>query len=144
MKKLPSKLLIMGPIFFQYCQPAQNQPKSHILIHKNVSLRDFYIMPLHKYYVHISDRHSIEKGMTHFKRSISHIAKIPSLTKKKKMSLKDILRSQLLCESPFWRIRRPSVLCVAQCEQNSYYLVPSKYTSTALKDVKTDDHPMFQ
>ena len=37
----------------------------------------------HKYYVHISDRHSIEKGMTHFKRSIPHIAKIPSLTKKK-------------------------------------------------------------
>lgn len=36
----------------------------------------------HKYYEHISHRHSIEKGMTHFKRSISHIAKIPSLTKK--------------------------------------------------------------
>ena len=34
-------------IFFQYCQPAQNQPKSHILFHKNVSLHDFYIMTLH-------------------------------------------------------------------------------------------------
>ena len=30
------------PFFFQYCQPAQNQPKSHILFHKNGSLRDFY------------------------------------------------------------------------------------------------------
>ena len=28
--------------FFQYCQAAQNQPKSHFLFHKNVSLRDFY------------------------------------------------------------------------------------------------------
>jgi hypothetical protein len=34
------------PIFFQYCQPAQNQLKSHFLFHKNVSLRDFYIMTL--------------------------------------------------------------------------------------------------
>ena len=44
MKKQPQKLLIIGPQFlFQYCQPSQNQPKSHILFHKNVSLRDFYI-----------------------------------------------------------------------------------------------------
>ena len=41
--------------------------------------------------------------------------------KKKKMTLKDILRSQLLCESPSKRIRRPSVLC----EQSSFFLVPS-------------------
>jgi hypothetical protein len=34
------------PFFFQYCQPAQNQPKSHFLFHKNVSLRDFYMMTL--------------------------------------------------------------------------------------------------
>ena len=27
-----------------YCQPAQNQPKSHILFHKNGFLRDFYLM----------------------------------------------------------------------------------------------------
>ena len=33
-------------LFFQYCQPAQNLPKSHFLFHKNVSLRDFYIMTL--------------------------------------------------------------------------------------------------
>ena len=31
-------------MFIQYCQLAQNQPKSHILFHKNGSLRDFYIM----------------------------------------------------------------------------------------------------
>ena len=86
------------------------------------------------YILHISHRHSIEKGMTHFKRSISHIAKIPSL-KKKEMSLKDILRSQLLCESPSWRIRRPSVLC----EQNSFYLVPSKL-QLHIERWKTDDH----
>ena len=30
--------------FFQYCQPAQNLPKSHILFHKNGSLRDFCII----------------------------------------------------------------------------------------------------
>ena len=39
MKKMPSKVA-------QYCQPAQNQPKSYFLFHKNVSLRDFYIMTL--------------------------------------------------------------------------------------------------
>ena len=33
-------------LFFQYCQPAQNQPKSHFRFCKNVSLRDFYIMTL--------------------------------------------------------------------------------------------------
>ena len=32
--------------FFQYCQPAQVQPISYILFHKNGSLRDFYIMTL--------------------------------------------------------------------------------------------------
>ena len=33
--KRPQKLLIIGPIFFfQYCQHAQNQPKSHILLQK--------------------------------------------------------------------------------------------------------------
>ena len=31
---------------FQYRRPAQNQPKSHILFHKNGSLHDFYIMTL--------------------------------------------------------------------------------------------------
>ena len=31
---------------FQYCQPAPNQPKSHILFHKNGSLHDFFIMTL--------------------------------------------------------------------------------------------------
>jgi hypothetical protein len=40
-------LLIIGPIFFiQCCQTAQNQHISHILIHKNGSLRDFYVMTL--------------------------------------------------------------------------------------------------
>ena len=45
MKKTPSKVDHNRPtnFFFQYCQPAQNQPKSHILFHKNGSLRDFYI-----------------------------------------------------------------------------------------------------
>ena len=41
-KKHPQKLLIIGPQFlFQYCQMNQNQPKSHFLFHKNVSLRDY-------------------------------------------------------------------------------------------------------
>ena len=44
MKKPPSKVAHNRPNFFQYCQPAQNQPKSHIRFHKNGSLRDFYIM----------------------------------------------------------------------------------------------------
>ena len=34
----------------QHCQSAQNQPKSHILFHKNGSLRDFYIMTLIRSY----------------------------------------------------------------------------------------------
>ena len=33
-KNRSQKLLIIGPNFvFQYCQPAQNQPKSHVLFH---------------------------------------------------------------------------------------------------------------
>ena len=39
-------MLIIGPLFFQYCQPAQNQHKYHFLFHKNVSLRDFYVSTL--------------------------------------------------------------------------------------------------
>ena len=36
------KTSIIGPQFlFQYCQLNQNQPKSHFLFHKNVSLRDY-------------------------------------------------------------------------------------------------------
>ena len=34
-KNHPQKLLIIGPnLFCQYCQPAQNQPKSKFLFHK--------------------------------------------------------------------------------------------------------------
>ena len=39
------KLLIVGPIFlFRFCQPAQKQPKSNFLFHKNASLCRFFIM----------------------------------------------------------------------------------------------------
>ena len=48
MKNCSPKLLIIGPkLFLSVLQPAQNQPKSHILFHKNGSLRHFYIMTLH-------------------------------------------------------------------------------------------------
>ena len=41
-KNCTQKMLIISPnLFFQYCQPAQNQPKSHFLFHKKVSLRNF-------------------------------------------------------------------------------------------------------
>ena len=40
-------------IFFQHCQPAQNQLKSNFLFHINVSLRDFYIMTLQAIYNNI-------------------------------------------------------------------------------------------
>ena len=48
MKKPPSKVAHNWPNFFfsTYCEPAQNQPKSHILFHKNGPLRDFYVMTL--------------------------------------------------------------------------------------------------
>ena len=48
MKKLPSRVAHNRSQldFFQYCHPPQNQPKSHILFHKNDSLRDFYTMTL--------------------------------------------------------------------------------------------------
>ena len=47
MEKLPSKVAHNRPnFFFQYCQPAQNQPRSHFLFHNDDSLRDFYIMTL--------------------------------------------------------------------------------------------------
>ena len=36
MKKRPQKLLIIGPFFFQFCQPAQNQPKFQFLFHKKL------------------------------------------------------------------------------------------------------------
>ena len=42
-KNRPQKLLIIGPnYFFQYCQPAQNQPKYNFLFHKNVSLSNLF------------------------------------------------------------------------------------------------------
>ena len=42
-KNCSQKLLIMGEkLFFQYCQPAQNQPKFHFLFHKNATLREGY------------------------------------------------------------------------------------------------------
>ena len=50
MKKPASKVAHNRPqVYFQYCQPAQNQPKTNpnlILFHKNGSLCNFYIMTL--------------------------------------------------------------------------------------------------
>ena len=49
MKKQPLKVAHNWPnYFFQFCKPAQNQPKSHILFHKNGSLRNFYTMNLNE------------------------------------------------------------------------------------------------
>ena len=45
MKKPTSKVAHnRSKCFFQYCQPAQNQPKSQFLFHKNCSLGDFGYM----------------------------------------------------------------------------------------------------
>ena len=53
-KNHPQKLLIIGPqFFFQYCQPAQNQPKSHFLFHKFVAT-SIHIMTLILQYLVIS------------------------------------------------------------------------------------------
>ena len=42
-KKTISKVTYyIAQFFLKYCQPAQNQPKSHLLFHKNGSLHDFY------------------------------------------------------------------------------------------------------
>ena len=48
MKKTASKVVHNRSelLFFHYCQPAENQPKSQILFHKSGSLRDFYKMTL--------------------------------------------------------------------------------------------------
>ena len=47
MKNLPSKVAyFMAQFFFQYCQPAQKQPKSQFLFHKNCSPRDLCILTL--------------------------------------------------------------------------------------------------
>ena len=43
---LPMKVTLRLKFIFHYCQPVQNQPKFHILFHKNGSQRDFYIMTL--------------------------------------------------------------------------------------------------
>ena len=46
-KNTPSKVACFTAQFsFQYWQTAPNQPKFHILFHKNGSLCDFYIMTL--------------------------------------------------------------------------------------------------
>ena len=46
-KKQPQKLLIIGQNFvFQYCQPAQIQPKFQFLFNKNLPPRDFSLMTL--------------------------------------------------------------------------------------------------
>ena len=39
-------MLIIGPIFFQCCQPTQSHPKSQILFHKNCSPHNLCIMTL--------------------------------------------------------------------------------------------------
>ena len=54
-KNCPQKLLIIAQFFFQYCHPAENQPKSHFLFHKNISPRDFYIMTLCEFIVNGRD-----------------------------------------------------------------------------------------
>ena len=54
MKKPSSKVGHNRPHFFQYCLLAQNQPKYHFLFHKNVSLRDIYIMTLNRAVVYAS------------------------------------------------------------------------------------------
>ena len=47
MKKTTSKVAHNQPqIFFQYCQPAQNQPKSQLQFHKNCSPHDLCIITL--------------------------------------------------------------------------------------------------
>ena len=47
MKKSPSKVAHNRPrLFFLYCQPAQIQPKSQFLFHKNCSPRDLCIKTL--------------------------------------------------------------------------------------------------
>ena len=46
MKEPPSKVAHNWLIFFQYCQPAQNQPKSQFLFNKNCSPWDLCIMTL--------------------------------------------------------------------------------------------------
>ena len=46
MNNRSQKLFIIGSNFFQYCQSAQNQPKSHFLLHKNVSFCNVSITTL--------------------------------------------------------------------------------------------------
>ena len=41
-KNCPQKLLIIRPIFFQYCHPAQNQPKSQFLLKKLLTAQLMY------------------------------------------------------------------------------------------------------
>ena len=98
----------------------------------------------HKYVlVHISHRYSIEKGMTHFKRSISHIAKIPSLIKKRKCHWKIFWEFNCFVSHLFEEFGGHLFYVLLNVSRTPImYLVPSKYTSTALKDVKTDDHPI--
>ena len=45
-EKPPSKVAHNRSIFFQYCQPSQNQPKSKFLFNKNRSPCDLCIMTL--------------------------------------------------------------------------------------------------
>ena len=49
MKKTTSKDAHYWPNFFfsRYCKPAQNQPKSQFIFHKNCSLRNLCLMTLH-------------------------------------------------------------------------------------------------
>ena len=69
MKKQPSKVAHNWPqFFFQYCQPAQNQPESQLLFHKNCSLHDLCIMTLHGaqvHYVYIQVKKSMTMGRFH-------------------------------------------------------------------------------
>ena len=65
-EKKPSKVPQNRPnFFFQYCQPAQNQPRSQFLFHKNVSLRYFYKKTLGMYsYLGIQLTSGLKIGLT--------------------------------------------------------------------------------
>ena len=74
MKKPPSKVVHnWHKFFFQYCQPAQNQPESQFLVHDNCSPYDLCIMTLlTKRSRHSSDALSNLSKPFSFEKNIQH------------------------------------------------------------------------
>ena len=96
-KNCPQSILY-GPLeIFSKCQLVQNQPKSHILFHKNGLPRDFYIMTLLAAHLALTLHDDIQK-----------INKYVAVWLKNSMAVSENPNKDILCITTTWY--KPDVL----------------------------------